>query len=110
MTFKAYFSCNNLFVIHLTPVLEIEKTIYNYIFTFLFGGTLAFNELQFDKEEQRHLNEQFYSSSSSHVPYMEGLAAFVTTITPIISSSMKLLFDRFSKTPIVIKSADVVPI
>ena len=101
---------NNLFVIHLTPALEIRKTIHNYIFTFLLGGTLAFNELQIDKAEQRHLNEQLYSSSGSHVPYMEGLAAFLTKITPIISSSMKLLFDRFSKTPTVIKSADVVPI
>ena len=42
--------------------------------------------------------------------YMEGLAAFLIKITPIISSSMKLLFDRFSKTPTIIKSADVVPI
>jgi len=41
---------------------------------------------------------------------MEGLAAFLTKITPIISSSMKLLFDRFSKTHNVIKSADVVTI
>ena len=41
---------------------------------------------------------------------MEGLAAFLIKITPIISSSMKLLFDRFSKTPTIIKSADVVPI
>jgi len=101
---------NNLFVIHLTPALEIRKTIHNYIFTFLLYGTLAFNELQIDKAEQRHLNKQLYSSSGSHVPYMEGLAAFLTKITPIISSSMKLLFDRFSKTPTVIKSADVVPI
>ena len=44
----------------------------------------------------------------SHVPYKEGLAAFLTKIIPIISSSMKLLFDRFNKTPTVIKSADVV--
>jgi len=101
---------NNLFVIHLTPALEIRKTFHNYIFTFLLGGTLAFNELQIDKAEQRHLNEQLYCSSGSHVPYMEGLAAFLTKITPIISSSIKLLFDRFSKTPTVIKSADVVPI
>ncbi|OUM60033.1 hypothetical protein PIROE2DRAFT_14288 [Piromyces sp. E2] len=45
-----------------------------------------------------------------HVPYMDGLAAFLTKTIPIISSSMKLLFDRFSKTPNVIKSADVVSI
>ncbi|OUM58041.1 hypothetical protein PIROE2DRAFT_16801, partial [Piromyces sp. E2] len=70
----------------------------------------SFNELQIDKAEQRHLNEQLYSSSGSHVPYMKGLAAFLTKTIPIISSSMKLLFDRFSKTPNVIKSADVVSI
>jgi len=51
---------------------------------FLLGGTLAFNELQIDKAEQRHLNEHIYSSSGSHVPYIEGLAAFHTNITPII--------------------------
>ena len=60
--------------------------------------------------EQRQLDEQLYSSSGSHVPYVEGLAAFLTKSIPIISSSMKLLFDRFSKTPNVIKSVDVVPI
>ncbi|OUM61882.1 hypothetical protein PIROE2DRAFT_11995 [Piromyces sp. E2] len=69
--------------------------------------SLTFNELQIDKVEQRHLNEHLYSSSGSHVPYMEGLAAFFTKTIPIISSSMKLLFDRFNKTLNVIKSADI---
>ena len=101
---------NNLFLNHSLPALELNKVIYNYIFTFLLGGTLAFNELQIDKAEQRQLNEQLYSSSGSHVPYIEGLAAFLTETIPIISSSMKLLFDRFSKTPNVIKSTDVVSI
>ena len=41
---------------------------------------------------------------------MLGLAEFLTKSIPIISSSMELLFERFSKTPIVIKSVDVVPI
>ena len=90
--------------------MELDKNIYNYIFTFLLGGTIAFNELRIDEAGQRQLNEQLYSSSGSHVPYVEGLAAFLTKTIPIISSSMKLLFDRFSKTPNVIKSADVVPI
>ncbi|OUM65190.1 hypothetical protein PIROE2DRAFT_7820 [Piromyces sp. E2] len=62
--------------------------------------TTSFNELQIDKAEQRHLNEQLYNSS--------GLATFLTITIPILSSTMKLLFDRFSKTPNVIKSADVV--
>jgi len=48
---------SNLFVIHLTP-LEISKTIYSNIFTFHLGGTLVLNELQIDKAEQKHLNEQ----------------------------------------------------
>jgi len=41
---------------------------------------------------------------------MLGLAEFLTKSMPIISSSMELLFDRFSKTPIVTESVDVVPI
>ena len=56
------------------------------------------------------MNEQLYNSSGSHVPHVEDLAAFLTKTIPIISSSMKLLFDRFSKTPTLIKNADVVPI
>ena len=39
---------------------------------------------------------------------MLGLAEFLTKLMPIISSSMELLFDRFSKTPIVTESVDVV--
>ena len=101
---------NNLFVTHLLPETEVNKIIYNYTYSFLLGGTLAYNELQIDMAEQRQLDEQLYSSSGSHVPYVEGLAAFLTKSIPIISSSMKLLFDRFSKTPNVIKSVDVVPI
>ncbi|OUM65066.1 hypothetical protein PIROE2DRAFT_7954 [Piromyces sp. E2] len=31
--------------------------------------SLVFNELQIDKTEQRHLNEQLYSSSRFHVPH-----------------------------------------
>ncbi|OUM66232.1 hypothetical protein PIROE2DRAFT_6570 [Piromyces sp. E2] len=69
---------NNLYLQHQLPELESKNITYNYIFTFLLGGTLAFNELQIDKAEQRHLNEQLYSSSGSHVSYMEDLAAFHT--------------------------------
>ena len=39
-----------------------------------------------------------------------GLAEFFTKSIPIISSSMELLFDKFSKTSIVTESVDVVPI
>jgi len=41
---------------------------------------------------------------------MLGLAEFLTKSMPIISSSMELLFDRFSKTPIVTESVNVVSI
>jgi len=52
--YRLFFSkYNNLSVIHLTSVLKIRKTIHNYIFTFLLGGNLTFNELQIDKAEQR---------------------------------------------------------
>ncbi|OUM60649.1 hypothetical protein PIROE2DRAFT_13554 [Piromyces sp. E2] len=62
----------------------------------------SFNKLQIDKTEQRHLKEQLCSYLGSHVPYIEGLAAFHTKTIPIINSSMKLLFDRFKKTSNVI--------
>ena len=92
-------------------LLELKNIIYNYIFTFLLGGTLAFDELRIDSGEQRHLNDLLYEGSSeSTVPYLLGLAEFLSKSIPIISSSMELLFDRLSKTSIVTESADVVPI
>ena len=39
-----------------------------------------------------------------------GLAEFLTWAIPIISSSIELLFDRFSKIPNLTKSVDVIPI
>ena len=39
-----------------------------------------------------------------------GLAEFLTRAIPIISSSIELLFDRFSKIPNLTKSVDVIPI
>ena len=64
---------------------------------FLLGGTLAFNELQIEKSEQKLLEELLYSPPlESSVPYMLGLAEFLTKSTPIISSSIELLFGRFS--------------
>ena len=84
--------------------------INNYIFTFLFGGTMAFNELQTDEGERRHLKEPLYGSSWSSILYILGLAQFLTKSMPIISSSIELLFGRFSKTSLVIESVDVVPI
>ncbi len=74
--------------------------------TFLLGGTLAFNKLHIDNGEWRHLKEQLYGSSESSVPYILGLAQLLTKSMPIISSSMDLLFDRFSKTPNVTKSVE----
>jgi len=74
--------------------------------TFLLSGTLAFNELQIDRSEQKLLEELLYSPLLEFsVPYMLGLAEFLTKSMPIISSSMELLFDRFSKTPIITDKA-----
>jgi len=101
---------HSMHIFYLTSEEEINDKINNYIFTFLLGGTLAFNELQIDEGERRRLKEQLYSSSGSSVPYMLGLAEFLTKSMPIISSSMELLFDWFSKTFIVTESVDVVPI
>ena len=99
-----------MYIFYLTSEQEINNIINNYIFTFLLGGTLTFNELQIDDGERGRLKEQLYSSSGSSVPYMLGLAEFLTKSMSIISSSMELLFDRFSKTSIVTESVDVTPI
>ena len=105
-----YNKYHRLYILYFTSDQEVIDKINNYIFTFLLGGTLAFNELQIDEGERRHLKEQLYGSSGSSVPYILGLAQFLTKSIPIISSSMELLFDRFSKTSIVTESVDVVPI
>jgi len=63
---------------------------------------LALNELHFEREggEQRQLNELlFKGSSESFVPKIMGLAEFLTSAIPIISSSFELLFDRYCKIP-----------
>jgi len=109
ITFFLY-KYHSMYILYLTSEQEINDKINNYIFTFLFGGTLAFNELQIDDGERRRLKEQLYSSSGSSVPYILGLAESLTKSMPIISSSMELLFERFSKTSIVTESVEVVPI
>ena len=69
--------------------------VNNYILTFLLGGTLAFNELQIDRREQKLLEDLLYGPPLEFsVPYKLGLTEF--------------LFDRFSKIPIVTESVDVV--
>jgi len=74
---------------------------------FLLGRTLALNELEFDSGEQRHLNELLtQSSSESTVPYLVGLAEFLSKTMPIISSSFELLFDKYRL--IQTRSVDVV--
>ena len=76
---------------------------------FLLGGTLALNELHLDSGEQRQLNELlFKGSSESPVPKIVGLAEFLTSAIPIISSSFELLFDRYCKISNLTKSVDVV--
>ena len=60
--------------------------------------TLVLNELHFDSEEQRQLNELlFKGSSESPILKIVGLAEFLTRAIPIISSSFKILFDRYCK-------------
>ena len=96
-----------MYIFYITSEQEINDKINNYIFTFLFGGSLAFNELQIERNEQKLLEELLYSPPlESSVPYMLGLAEFLTKSMPLISSSMELLFGRFSKTPIVTESVD----
>ena len=84
---------HSLYIFYLISEQEIKFKINNYIFTFLLGGTLAFNELQIDKSEQKLLEELLYSPLLEFsVPYMLGLAEFLTKSMPIISSSMELFF------------------
>ena len=76
---------------------------------FLFGRTLALNELHFNNGEQRQLNELlFKGTSESPVLKIVGLVEFLTSVIPIISSSFELLFDRYSKIPNLTKSVDIV--
>ena len=77
-----------------------EDYINHYIYLFLLGGTLVLNGLHFDSGEERQLNELlFKGSSESPVPKIVGLAEFLTSAVSIMSSSFKLLFDRYSKLP-----------
>ena len=88
---------------------DFEDYINNYIYLSLLGGTLALNVLYFDSREQRQLNELlFKGSSESPVPKIVGLAEFLTSAIPIISSSFELLFDRHSKIPNLTKRVDVI--
>ena len=94
----------------LLDLLQILKNISIILYLcFLFGGTLALNELQFDSGEQKHLNELLtQSSSKSTVRYLVGLAEFLSKTIPIISSSFELLFDKYRL--IQTRRVDVVPI
>jgi len=88
---------------------DFNDYIKHYIYLFLLGGTLALNELHFDRREQRQLNELLFKGSSlSPVPKIVGLAEFLTSAIPIISSSFELLFDKYSKIPNLTKIVDVV--
>jgi len=101
---------------------DFENYIHHYIYLFLLGGTLVLNELHLDSGEQRQLNELhldsgeqrqlnellFKGSSELPVSKIVGLMEFLTRAIPIISSSFKLLFDRYSKLPNLTKSVDVI--
>ena len=101
----------NLSILSYSNILEYENFINRYIYIFLLGGISAFDELQFDTGELRHLSEQFLKSSQgSAVPYIVGLAEYLASTISIISSSLELFFERFSKNTFITKSADVIPI
>ena len=69
MTFITYFWIS-LYIFYLISEQEIKFKINNYVFTFLLGGTLALNELQIDRSEQKLLEELLYSPPlESSVPY-----------------------------------------
>jgi len=88
---------------------DFDDYINHYIYLFLLGGTLASNELHFDSGEQRQLNELFFKGLSElPVSKIVGLAEFLTSAIPIISSSLELLFDRYSKIPNLTKSVYIV--
>jgi len=88
-------------------ILKIISIIIYYLF--LFDGTLALNELHFDRGEQRQLNELlFKGSSESPVPKIVGMTEFLASAIPNINSLFELLFDRYSKIPNLTKSVDVV--
>ncbi len=90
-------------------IVDFEKYINHFILMFLLGGTLALDELHIDVGERRRLTELLIKSSAeSSVPYLVGLADFLTKSIPVISSSFKLLFDKYCK--ITTRSVDVVPI
>jgi len=79
---------------------DFKDYINHYIYMFLLSGTLALNELYFDRGKQRQLNELlFKGSSESPVPNIVGLAELLISVIPILSSSFELLFDMYSKIP-----------
>jgi len=91
----------------MTPFLILKIISIIIIYLFLLGGTLALNELHFDSEEQRQLNELlFKGSSASPVPKIVGLAEFLTSAIPILNILFELLFDRYSKLPNLTNSVD----
>ncbi|KAG4088551.1 ribosomal protein S17-domain-containing protein [Neocallimastix lanati (nom. inval.)] len=62
------------------------------------GGISALDELHFDIGEQRYLSEQFLNSSQGlTVQYIVGFARYLTKTILIVSTSLELLFDLFSK-------------
>ena len=63
----------------------------NFFFTFLLGGTLALEELQFNIGEQKYLNELLLKSSESKVSYIVSLADYLTSTILVVSSSLELL-------------------
>ena len=56
-----------------------------------------------------YISEQLLKySQGSTIPYIVGLTEYPVNTIPIISSSLELLFERFSKSTFISKSADMV--
>ena len=77
----------------------LKLKYFIYLFFIIFIKTLHFLLL---------LLYNFKDSSESPVPKIVGLAEFLTSVIPMISSSFELLFDRYCKIPNLTKSVDVV--
>jgi len=78
--------------------MDCEKFILRYVYIFLLGGIKkAFTELNVDENERGRLTDLLLSKSAeSPVPYIVGLAEYLTLTIPFISSSFKLLMDRYN--------------
>ena len=84
-----------------------EDNVKFFVLNFLLGGNLALDRFDLNVGERRNMVGHLLGPTDSTSPYMLGLAAFLTYVIPVISSSFKLLFNLYSIGPTVVKSVDV---